>query len=402
VGKCNFCGKVVSMKKYLYTSGETETTICEDCLMAINLMAATRNQEREEKPAPAFSFSKKLASPRLIKEKLDETIVGQEEAKKAIAVAVYNHVQRIIHPEKQLQKSNILLIGPSGSGKTMLARALADFLEVPFTVADATTLTQAGYVGNDVESILSRLIQAANGDVSRAERGIVFIDEIDKIAKVDTGVSTSTTRDVSGEGVQQGLLKILEGTEADVPPTPGRLHPRGNNTKMNTENILFICGGAFPGMLEKEKNAKNTVIRPIGFCVDEKRASDEKDEKTMEEKLVEYGLLPEFLGRLPIHVVLDALGKDELLHVLKDVKGCLCEEYKNLFAFSDISLSFAEDALEEIADYVLEMRVGARGLRSVMERILADALFEMPGGSRKRFKVTKKLVAEKLNLKEVA
>ena len=428
MGKCRFCNKKIGGEKLLFTSSETDIAICEDCVAIINeFMFDRMNRSKGEKPMSkyeetllealcagckdsskesSFELPKTVKNPREIKEKLDETIVGQEDAKKTISVAVYNHMQRILHPEKNIQKSNILLLGPSGSGKTMLARALAEILNVPFVIADATSLTQAGYVGEDVESILARLLQAANGDVESAERGIIFIDEIDKIAKRGGGVSTSTTRDVAGEGVQQALLKILEGTVLDVPFKPGRRDPRatvkGETFKLNTKNILFICGGAFSGMKEAEAEEEKETIRPIGFCAKESKMTEKVKEKSLEEQLIQFGITPEFLGRLPVHVELDALGKEAFLRILRGVKGSLCEEYSNLFATSEIRLSFAEEALDEIADYALAMHVGARGLRSVMEKVLIDALFELPGSKRKSFKVTKKLVNEKLNTKEVA
>ena len=346
---------------------------------------------------PEIHTNLETLTPREIKAKLDEKIIGQEEAKRVLSVAVYNHYQRISNLRANIEKSNVLLIGPSGTGKTLIAKTLAALLDVPFAIADANSLTAAGYVGDDVENILVRLVQAADGDIKKAERGIVYIDEIDKIGRKSE--NPSITRDVGGESVQQALLKIIEGADVSIPLNGGRKHPHGNNPIVNTENILFICGGAFEGMLD-EKGDDDIFckpVKPIGFD----RKWDEKDNTPtnqaslwdINEKLVKFGMIPELIGRLPSIVTLEPLNQEDFVAILKNH---LCDEYKRLFATSNITLSFEKGTLEKIAAYAQEKKIGARGLRSVMESLLQDQLFELPGGDKKTYKVTKKYVSNKL------
>ena len=377
--KCLFCGKPKSQTNKRFIGGGG-AIICEDCIKASNdILTRLRKTEEEKKQAGVLKDN--LKKPREIVEFLDQYVVGQDRAKRSIAVAVYNHYKRINNlgnPSVDLEKSNILMIGPTGSGKTYLARSLAKILGVPFAIADATTLTEAGYVGEDVENVLLKLIQATNYDIKRAEKGIIYIDEIDKIAK--RGENVSITRDVSGEGVQHALLKILEGTVASVPPQGGRKHPQQEMLKIDTSNILFICGGAFSGI--DKVIAKGEKKNTIGFG----QAFEEKKEQTLSEKLrgltpqdlMKFGLTPEFVGRLPVLVALDELNEEAMVKILTEPKNALVKQYQKLLELDGVELEFEPEALREIAQTALLKNTGARGLRAIMENVMEDIMFDMP------------------------
>ncbi|MCH8949036.1 MAG: ATP-dependent Clp protease ATP-binding subunit ClpX [Chloroflexi bacterium] len=377
---CSFCGKTQDQVKRLI-AGPGAVYICDEC---VDLCREIIDEEVSGAIRPKTS-SQRLPPPKEILAQLGEYVIGQEQAKKVLSVAVYNHYKRIgstpVQDEVELEKSNILLLGPTGCGKTHLARTLARILDVPFTIADATALTEAGYVGEDVENILLHLIQAADFDIQRAERGIVYIDEIDKIAR--KGDNPSITRDVSGEGVQQALLKIIEGTIANVPPQGGRKHPHQDFIQINTANILFICGGAFEGLdrIVERRLAYNR--RSMGFNADYNRKAgqervDELFKYVSHDDLLQYGLIPEFVGRLPISVSLEALGIEELRRILTEPKNALMKQFQRFFAMDGVELAFTDDALDACAEDSLKHKTGARGLRTVLENVLLDVMYEIP------------------------
>lgn len=403
IQSCAFCGRPADMAEFLIPSADERVCICPDCVDQLHTMIVEYHKSINaggKNIAKGKDDTIKLNDvprPQKIKAYLDQYVIGQEEAKKYLAVAVYNHYKRLAQKDDDvdIEKSNIILVGPTGTGKTLLARTIAKLLDVPFTIVDATVLTQAGYVGEDIESLLTRLLQVADYDVAKAEKGIVFIDEIDKIAR--KGDNPSITRDVSGEGVQQGLLKLLEGSVVNVPPQGGRKHPEQKMIPVDTKNILFICGGAFDGIETKIAHRMNSHV--VGYATDSKHRTIKKEDfmkYVAPQDLKSFGLIPEIIGRLPILTSLEPLDRDALRRVLTEPKNAITRQYEKLFAMDGVILSFSPEALDFIVDKAIEFKLGARGLRSIVETIMIDAMFEIPGTKKKKFEVTEEYAREKL------
>ena len=392
---CSFCGRNASEVDLLMPGAEG--CICSDCAEHANEIA-NEYLNKNKKTKSADLVLDDVPKPQEIMAYLNQYVIGQETAKRYLSVAVYNHYKRLsqqMNDDVEIEKSNIIIVGPTGTGKTLLAKSIAKLLKVPFTIVDATVLTEAGYVGEDIESLLTRLLQACDYDVKAAEKGIVFIDEIDKIAR--KGDNPSITRDVSGEGVQQGLLKLLEGSVVNVPPQGGRKHPDQKMIPVDTKNILFICGGAFEGIERKIALRLNQHVVGYGKNSQQQKVDRERLlHYVAPQDLKSYGLIPEIIGRLPILTNLEPLDRSALLRILTEPKNAIVKQYKKMFAMDDVELSFNEDALEYIVDKAIEYQLGARGLRSIVESIMIDAMFELPSSGEKSFIVSKEYASEQL------
>ncbi len=403
--KCSFCGKEPSFTDILVPSPLGDAYICSDCVDQIEGLLkdyfsdeeAGKARAKGKKPRKEAEAEKEIPTPKQICDFLNQYVIGQDDAKKYLSVAVYNHYKRLAQTrdDVDIEKSNIIMVGPTGTGKTLLAKTIARQLDVPFAIVDATVLTEAGYVGEDIESLLVRLLQAADYDVAKAERGIVFIDEIDKIAR--KGDNPSITRDVSGEGVQQGLLKLLEGSVVNVPPNGGRKHPEQKMIAVDTKNILFICGGAFDGIERKIAHRLNThVVGGTGRAERSKIDSDNYLKYIAPQDLKSFGLIPEIIGRLPVLVHLDPLDRAALLKVLTEPKNAIIRQYEKLFAMDGVKLTFAPDTLEFIVDKAIEYKLGARGLRTIVETIMIDPMYETPSNKVDELVITKEYAEEKI------
>ena len=395
---CSFCGRPADMTEGMIPSATNSGTyICTDCVDAMEQMIKELRNEQSSSGDSSETKLDDIPKPKEIRAFLDQYVIGQDDAKKYLSVAVYNHYKRLAQDadDIDIEKSNIILVGPTGTGKTLLAKTIARLLNVPFTIVDATVLTQAGYVGEDIESLLTRLLQVADYDVAKAEKGIVFIDEIDKIAR--KGDNPSITRDVSGEGVQQGLLKLLEGSVVNVPPQGGRKHPEQRMIPVNTKNILFICGGAFDGIEQKIAHRLNTHV--VGYSTDQGRQRIKREnylKYVMPQDLKSFGLIPEIIGRLPILTNLEPLDREALRRVLTEPKNAIVRQYQKLFAMDGVELSFDDAALDLIVDKASEYKLGARGLRSIVETIMIDSMFEIPSSDDQSFTVTREYALEQL------
>lgn len=394
---CSFCGRPGNMTEAMMPSSLDSSYICAECIETLHQLLADYRKGGNGSEKPEDISLDSVPKPREIMDFLDQYVIGQQEAKKYLSVAVYNHYKRLAQnvDDVDIEKSNIIMVGPTGTGKTLLAKSIARLLDVPFTIVDATVLTEAGYVGEDIESLLTRLLQAADYDVAKAERGIVFIDEIDKIAR--KGDNPSITRDVSGEGVQQGLLKLLEGSIVNVPPQGGRKHPEQKMIPVDTKNILFICGGAFDGIERKIAHRLNTHV--VGYAGNNNRERIDTAnylQYVAPQDLKSFGLIPEIIGRLPLVVHLDPLDRDALRRILTEPRNAIVRQYEKIFMMDGVKLKFTDNALDLIVDKAIQYKLGARGLRSIVETIMIDAMFETPSSDTKKLEITAEYAQRKL------